>query len=270
MKRHVYEYDRIIIGGSLAALLYGYLNNLPVMYTSKREPLFFEKDMQGNSKSQLWKELSFQLALAGLLPFSGELESIRIDGENTLKAYPGGPTFSLFHFSELIVFDDESLEGWSGKLTKKERYQVLDWIIDRQSSPHELAYIKNPENFVNEIYFYPSERFDGNPKNKKDILAVSYLKKEQLLSSDYSDIHARFKVLECMKNAGAQGKRNGYDPKKKKVRRLSIKIESTRRDVNSVIVEPFSEKSLLKEYYRQPLSLGNYLSLLRKYFYGQD
>ena len=268
MKKHVYEYDRLVIGGSLASLLYGYLNGVPVMYTMQREPLFFEVDKKGNSKRQLWKELSFQLSLAGLLPFPGPLESIRIEGPNILKAFPGGPTFSTFHYSDLIVFDDEGIEGWHGTLKKKKEYKVLDWINDRQSSPHEISHISSYEPFVKEVYFYPSERVDGNPKKKKDILAISYLDKEQLDKVEYSDIYARFKVLDLMKKSGIQGRKNGLNPKTGKIRRLSIKIESTGRDVYTIPVEPFSENKLLDQYYgKQP---NKYLSLLRKYLHGKD
>lgn len=268
MKKHVYEYDKLVIGGSLASLLYGYLNGVPVLYTTQREPLFYEVDKKGNNKSQLWKELSFQLSLAGLLPFSGPLESIRIESPGILKAFPGGPTFSTFHYSDLVVFDDEKIEGWDGTLKKKSKYKVLDWIIDKQSSPHDFVHISSPGHFVKEVYFYPSERADGNPKKKKDILSISYLKKEHLDKMDYSDVYARFKVLDVMKSSGILGRRNGFDPKTGKVRRLSIKIESVGREVYTIPIEPFSETALLKQYYsKQP---KNYLHLLKKYLHGKD
>ena len=267
MREHVYEYDGLVIGGSLASLLYGYLNGVPVLYTTQREPLFYEVDKEGNSKSQLWKELSFQLSLAGLLPFPEPLESIRIESPNILKAFPGGSSSSTFHYSSLTVFDDERVEGWGGTLRKKNKYKVLDWIIDRQSSPHDLVHISSHDSFVKDVYFYPSERSDGNPKKKKDILSISYLKKEQLGKMEYSDVYARFKTLDMMKNSGVLGRRNGFDPKTGKVRRLSIKIESTGREVCTIPIEPFSETTLLKQYYgKQP---KNYLYLLKKYLHGK-
>ena len=97
---------------------------------------------------------------------------------------------------------------------------------------------------------------------------ISYLDKEQLDKVEYSDIYARFKVLDLMKKSGIQGRKNGLNPKTGKIRRLSIKIESTGRDVYTIPVEPFSENKLLDQYYgKQP---NKYLSLLRKYLHGKD
>jgi hypothetical protein len=269
MKKHTYEYERIIIGGSLASLLYGYCNNVPVVYTMPRIPLFFEKDKQGRSKSQIWREISFQMSLAGLLPTSSAAESIRIEEPGLLKVFPGGPTYSAFRYSDLIVFDDKNVEGWEGILEKDKRFKVLDWIDDRQSSPHDVEFLSHPESFVEEIYFYPSTRSDGNPRKKKDILAVSYLTKAQLSEMEYSDIYAKFKVLDAMKNAGIQGKKNGVDRKTGQSKRLSIKLETVHREIFDMPVEPHNEDELLEQLDNGGPK-GKYVTLLKRYLHGKD
>ncbi|MBW1717697.1 MAG: hypothetical protein JRJ77_18105 [Deltaproteobacteria bacterium] len=174
MKEQTYEYERIVIGGSLASLLYGYLNNIPVIYSMPRIPLFYEVDSERIAKRQIWQDLSFQMSLAGLLPMGDKVESMRVD-ENVIKAFTDGPVYGAFRFDELIVFDDTNLVGWKGTLKKKRKMKVLDWINDRKSAPHDVVRLTGSNDFVRDIYFYPSERMDGNPKKKRDILAISYL-----------------------------------------------------------------------------------------------
>jgi len=267
MKNQVYEYERIIIGGSLASLLYGYYNNVPVIYSTPRIPLFFEKDKRGDSKQQRWRELAFQMSLSGLLPMSDKVEGMRVEG-NILKSFTDGAVYGAFKFDELIVFDDADLSGWEGALKKKKKMKVLDWINDRKSSPHDVVRLSGPDDFVKDVYFYFSERMDGNPKKKKDILAISYLTEKQLRYVEYTDAYVKFKVLDMMKGAGIQGTKNGTDPRTGKTKRLSIRLETAQREVFTIPIEPFSDDDLLEKYCNVE-SKNKYASLLRKYFHGK-
>jgi len=267
MNKQIYEYERIIIGGSLASLLYGYYNGIPVIYSMPRVPLFYETDNEGNSKQQLWQKLSFEMALAGLLPMGNKTESMRSEGD-ILKAFTDGPVYGTFRSKDLIVFDDADLVGWGGILGKKKERRVLDWINDRKSSPHDVAHIAGSNNFVKDIYFYPSERMDGNPKKKKDILEISYLTEKHLSSAEYTDAYVKFKVLDMMKEAGIQGIKNGIDARTGKSKRLSIRIETAEREVSTIPIEPFDEDNLLEEY-RESEPRSKYSAKLREYLCGK-
>lgn len=261
-------HDKIIIGGSLASLLYGHYNDIPVIYVKPRVPLFYEEDEEGNSKEFMWRELAFQLSMAGLMPMSDKATGYRFEDDNSLKVFTEGAFYAVFKFNELIVFDDERLEGWEGTLEREDKYRVLDWINDRRSSPHNVAHLQTEDDFVKDVYFYPSKRIPGNWSEKKDILAVSYLTKEQVSHIDYSDIYIKFKVLDMMKDAGIQGKKNGKsikDPTKSN--RLSIKIETERREIQRIIKEPYSEEQLLV-HYRDEESKNKDIRKLRKYLDG--
>tara|TARA_R110000824_G_scaffold28420_2_gene95497 strand:- start:326 stop:1117 length:792 start_codon:yes stop_codon:yes gene_type:complete len=263
MKEQIYEHERIVIGGSLASLLYGYLNNIPVIYSMPRIPLFYEEH---GAKGEMWQELSFQMSLAGLLPMGNKVENMRVD-EDIIKAFTDGPVFGAFRFDELIVFDDANLVGWNGTLKKKRKMKVLDWINDRKSAPHDVVHLAGSNDFVRDIHFYPSERMDGNPKKKRDILAISYLSEKQLSDVDYTDAYVRFKVLDMMKKAGMQGIKNGIDASTGKSKRLSIRIETAEREVFSMPIEPFDEEDLLREY-QDSIPKNRYVGILRKYLCG--
>ncbi len=244
-----YHFDKIIVGGSLAALLYAHKNKIPVVYASPQVPLFFEVDRQGNSKKQLWYKVAFQLSLGGLILSHHRTTGYRIEDNNVLKVFTDGPFVSIIHYGELIVFDDNKLEGWEGELKYNKKYRVLDWINDRQSSPHRVEFLRGDDDFVKEVYFYPSERIDGNWSGKKDILALSHLSREQLDSVEYCDTYVRFKVLHLMQKAGIVGPKNGINTKSPTGHNhLSVKIETARRQAELVVIPPIDEDDLLEDF----------------------
>ena len=59
---------------------------------------------------------------------------------------------------------------------------------------NDLPTAESLNDFVKEIYFYPSLRFDGSV-DRKDAVAISYLKKYQLQTFENSDTYVKFKVL---------------------------------------------------------------------------
>lgn len=266
MKNKIYQYDRIIIGGSLASLLCGYCYNIPVIYTMPRIPLFFETDERLGSKSRLWRELSATMSLSGLLPMGNKTQSIRIE-DGTLKAFTEDPVYGHFAFDDIIVFDDTAIHGWDEKIEKEKKLMVLDWMNDRGSSPHDIDFLETPDDFVRDVHFYLSDRIFGNPQKKRDILSISWLTEQQIRSVEYTDTYARFKVLEMMTDAGIKGRKNGTDKKTGREKNLSIKIETASRDVLPVFREPFSEEELLRLYEEEP-SQNKYIRTLRKYLNG--
>ena len=241
------HHQKIIIGGSLAALLYGYKNKIPVVWTEPKIPLFFETYHKWYSKQELWHQLALQLSLAALAPMpSAGITSFRVE-DNILKMFTAGTFFSALEYDELIVFDDTNLEGWDDELEYDRKYRVLDWINNRRSAPHSISYRQTEDDFVNEVYFYPSKRIHGNWSGKRDILAVSYLTKEQVANMDYCDIYVRFRVLALMKEWGIKGPKNGIDKKNPtQHKRLAIKLETATRDVERRVKEPYDEDELLK------------------------
>ena len=81
LARHVYGYDKIVVGSSLRALLYAYYNGFPVIFTKINQPTLIdyfdpqinldgfnlqnetfelvsanEKEFRGVSKIELWKK----------------------------------------------------------------------------------------------------------------------------------------------------------------------------------------------------------------------
>lgn len=250
LDKHIYEYDQIIIGGTLSALIYSYTNNIPIIFNVAKPPHFFEqfkvrnnfslKDFKlnpkiefENSKLKLWQQLSFALSLGGLLLASSASSRIRIK-KDILKAATKNAKIIKYRFNKLIIFDDEAVHGLpepTVPLEEGSKKLVLDWVSVHSGMKHDHDSLKTDDDFVRKVLFYPSERLDGN-HDKKDLVALSYLTKSQLTSYEYSDTYVKFKVLKMMKEAGIRGARNGFsmeDPTKYK--HYALKIKPAKREV---------------------------------------
>lgn len=261
--QHMYIHDKIIIGGTLNALIYSYINNIPIIFNVPKPPYFFEHFQpdtslerffikpdiltlqgttntkeKGNSKLELWDKLTFILSLSGLMPLADKTLHLRIENEkNILKVITKNHKMIKFKFDKLIIFDDENVHGLptpKKSISKDDKKLVLDWIDVRRGMQHQFDYCVTDDDFVNRIHFYKSDRLCGD-HDKKDIVSFSYLTFDELNSYEFSDTYAKFKILHLMKKAGIKGPRNGRrqnDPTK--YIHYAIRIEPTRREVKEI------------------------------------
>ena len=296
MKDHTYEYDKIVIGSSVSALLYSYFNNIPAIFTNIEKPKFFERfslnanfndlgfdtatsnlamadfnQTIGVPKYYIWGRLVYLLSYAGLLPLSEKAISIRLEDKSILRVATEYSRFAKFKFNQLLVFSDDNFHGIESK--NSNLYEVIDWMNVRSGMTHGLDRIENTSNFVKCIHFYPSDRIDG-AHNKKDLVAVSHLTEEQLADFNYSDTYARFIVEDLMKKNGIKGRRNGRDTNNPNLYRYySIKIETAKREINNikyltspdenVIIMRSTDEELLQQYSG---TSNQYIQKLLKYF----
>jgi len=261
IKDHTYHYEHLIIGGNIEAVAYSYVKNIPLIYVRKSKPFRFDSldrgfDLSlfgidkkdkilttrsedraiGFYKKELWERLTFMLSLAGNLPFFDKVQSIRFESNNSAKVITTGSRTINITFSNLYVFEDVGLVDFPCEQKynsdNEKKYKVIDWINVRSGMNHRYDYFFTGEDFVNEIYFYPSDRIDGNHPNRKDIVCVSYMSEEQKDDIEYSDTYIKFKVLQLMKEAGIKGQSNGRDvnnPDRTIYR--AIKLEPAVRDI---------------------------------------
>jgi hypothetical protein len=256
------SFDEVVIGGGLNALVYAYCNDRVLIRARDEGPPpfdFFEPktdlsayrfqstdyELKSNAgiktvgapKRELWERLSFVLSLSGNMPFAGNVNAIRVNPEEKTIRVIGPGTVTEVSYERLRIFDDTDLHGL-GDLRKvettnflpPEKIKILDWFNVRSGCRHEYDHLSVGDNLVNEIYFYPSERVDGN-HDLKDLVAVSYLTREQMNEVEYSDTYTRLKVQGVMKECGIRGTRNGRDSKNpERYKYYAVRIESATRD----------------------------------------
>jgi len=263
------RFDEVVIGGGLSALTYAYSNNATLIRAADIGPPpfdFFEPNVDlslfffppttyklktnsgarttGIPKLVFWERLSYLMSVSGKLPFSDKAKSIRVDPEQKKISVIGTGNSSMkIKYDKLRIFDDTDLHGLEfcilgdnektqfANFLPPKKFKVLDWFNVRSGCKHEYDYFHTDNDFVREVYFYPSERLDGK-HNLKDLVAVSYLTRDQLNEVEYSDTYARFKILALMKENGIRGSRNGRDQKyPEKYKYYAVRIEATTRDV---------------------------------------
>ncbi len=107
----VFEYENVVIGSSLKAVLYAYTHNYPIFFSEQRRPFrfdYFAPDVDlsalkmptcqkslttfegvkvlGQAKELLWERLLFLLSLDGKVPLSTLCQSMRYDGNTMVCA----------------------------------------------------------------------------------------------------------------------------------------------------------------------------------------
>jgi len=238
------EYKNIVIGSSLPALLFSYYNNYPIIINSLRRPFRFDNlsmdvelhDETIRNKSHLWSAVALRLSLEGLSPFGPAVQALRIK-DNIISNVVEPGTSMKIGFEKCYVFDDDNLTVENEIIEEPGGYvRVFDWMNVRRGTTHGIDYLGSEDDFVRHIYFYKSERIDGN-HNKKDLVAVSYLRKEDLEDFGYSETMARFKIQKEMSAHGIIGAKSGltHDGKQRK---YNVKVEPDYR-----YVQPLGRRS---------------------------
>lgn len=272
LKAHEYEYDSIVLGSDLRAVVYAYLNRLPLIFNKKEPPFSFEffppyfdvsifdvhssviklqGKTLGNSKLELWTRLVHSLSLSGLLPVARPATSLRVE-DDVLKVFIKKSHVFRFKFNKLYVFDADNLDGISID-TQIKKYQVVDWMNVRSGCKHNHDYWNSSDEFVNELYFYPSERVSGD-HNFKDVVSISYMTEDQLHDPNYGDVFVRFRTKKIMRGLGIKGMKNGKNPNyphasSEPHKYCAVRLETVKREIRPLkkYLNCNSEKVVLLE-----------------------
>ncbi len=252
------KFENIVIGSSLSALLFAIKNDYPLFFAEERRPFRFdylepetnlaflkipvrprkslttlgkEKSI-GVPKELLWERLLFLMSLKGNVPLSNLCHNIRYDGERVVCSNEYSKIME-FRFDKCHYFGDKNSIGFIEKTNlDEETYICYDHIAFNSGGKHEIDFIYTGDDFVSEIWFYSSDRIDGNTP-VRDACTVSKLTESQLLDFDYSETMARFKALKIMKDNGMRGKQNGYT-KKGTPRHYDFRTTSIRRETSII------------------------------------
>lgn len=230
------SYENIVVGSDLKAVLFAYVNDYPIFFTEPRLPNrfdYFDPTIElgsvgvptmiselktptgtkqvGTPKYFLWERLAFLMSLRGHMPLSSLCEKIRYDGEKIVCTNDYSKIYE-FHFDTCYYFGDNNISGLIDfESETKAEYICYDYIAFNRGGKHEVDYISTGDDFVGEIWFYSSDRIDGNT-GVKDACVLSRLTKEQIQHPDYSETMARFKLEQTLYDHGMKGPLNCYSP----------------------------------------------------------
>ena len=290
------KYDKIVIGSSLKAVMFAFNKRYPILFTTPHRPFRFDyfqpqtdlsflklrtntkqlntlngSFLVGSQKQILWERLLFLLALDSKVPLSNLANSIRFE-DNSITCFNEYSKIAKIGFDECYYFGDDNISGLAQeKALADEVFMCYDWVAFNRGGKHDVDYIKTNDQFVQEIWFYPSDRIDGKTA-VKDACLVSKLTKEQMSSFDFSETMARFKLIHEMETRGMKGKFNGYGPNGKpkyyKFRTTSIYRESNKRKNQNkpksthIKITKSSEKDLLRDLQKSSVAYDRFLKYL--------
>lgn len=242
----------VVIGYSLEAVCYSFLNDCHLIINSLRRP--FEFDIIENyedhewlgtrNKSEAWSQVVLEQSLDGFCPFGSHVESVRVEN-NTIKVVPESGTLMELEFENCYIFDDENVAVPNELLKKRgDMYRVFDWMSVRTGTTHKFDTIETKDSFINKIYFYKSRRIDGH-HNKKDLVAESFLTGDQLAEFDFSETMAKFKIQSIMGAEGIKGSRSGISKNGKQIY-YNVKIEPDYRYVEPLGKSKYKDSENVK------------------------
>jgi|TARA_R110002072_G_scaffold75497_4_gene177683 hypothetical protein len=229
--KNEYNFEDLIIGGSLESLLYSYFNNVKILvidplYPFKLSTIEYHENLRllGYSKdeviykSEMWERLGFVLSMTGLMIMPNIITSSRKKDDSYVLITDHNKRITI-NSENTTVFDQ----------VEEKNISVYDWFNVRSGNNHNHKIIEDKsEKFVKNIHFYTPTRIGGN-RNMKDLVAESYLLKQDVETVDHSEGIARLKVLRMMKSAGIRGQSNGVSKAGIK-QHYALKIEHTHRD----------------------------------------
>ena len=174
----------------------------------------------------------FLLSLGGNIITTKDVANLRLFEDKIIISNEYSKIMEL-GFEKCYYYGDDGAQGFVQKVDLDEEiYMCYDYIAFNSGGKHEIDFIHTGDDFVSEIWFYSSDRIDGNTP-VRDACAVSKLTESQLRDFDYSETMTRFKVLKIMKDNGMRGKQNGYT-KKGTPRHYDFRTTSIRRETSII------------------------------------
>lgn len=254
MKNEVHKYDKVVIGSTLEGLVYAYLHGLPVFYPNIKRPVYFdtlepnnikwdfinhdnmittvktpEKEiMIGSSKLLVWNKLSFMLSFTGLMPCSNP-QSLRID-EDLIKITTENNKLLKIKANEILLFDDENVEGLTQPYKLNESVKVYDWIeFSRFSQDINFNLIQTEYDFCNKLWIITSK----DKRAKYDGCIISNASNLLEVQNELTDYVLRFTLKSIFKKYDIKGRCNGIDNRygKAKQKYVSVRPNFFHRDI---------------------------------------
>ncbi|NDC31342.1 MAG: hypothetical protein EBZ58_10485 [Bacteroidetes bacterium] len=187
------NYSTIILGGTLEALIHSYVEGIPLIMVNPQLPFYRDADPTGLNKNLAWRRLSYYLSYAGLNPLADKASTCRFDEDNILTVF-GKTAYKIqIKYNNIIRYDE---------IKPTEKLRVLDTIKVENIQAQDIEVINKintGEEFITEFYTMIDNKIS-------QLIAVSHLTQAQLKEENYSEVYARLKATEVLKNHGVVGR----------------------------------------------------------------
>lgn len=254
MKNFIHEVDQAVFGSTMCALMYAYVNQIPLFYSTLNKPKSFEYfdpkysfsninnkneilcnneiKTYGMKKVDLWNGLCLELSLNGLMPLADNVSSARLD-EDLLKVTTKNSKVIRIKFNKLHMFE-ENVEGLP--LTTKTINEgiIYDYFEFETLHEYKKMFIETNEDFVNQVYI----------SDRKGVI----ISKLNDLTEELPDYAINFRLLELCKEYKIIGRQNGiyhYRKELKIPRFKKLKVKFNQRLVQKTKLNLYEEQNNL-------------------------
>jgi len=208
------EYDTIVLGGTLEALIHSYVEGIPLIMVNPQIPFHLDNDPRGSNKERIWSKLSYYLSYAGLNPIGLKAGNYRLDEDKKITIF-GKTAYKVeIQYKNIFRYDE---------IQPTEKLRVFDYIKlenIQSSNIQTINNIKTNEDFINSFYTMINERMS-------DIVSISSLTQAQLNSEEYGIVVARMKTEDVLKKNGIVGR---VEQLKKGCRTHRLKTTTLKRE----------------------------------------
>lgn len=231
------EYDTIILGGTLEALIHSYVEGIPLIMVNPQIPFYRDVDPLDSNKAKIWNKLSFYLSYAGLNPIGQKAASYRFDEDNIITIF-GKTAYKIeVKYKNIIRYD---------QVQPTEKLRVLDYIKLENiqiSDINTINQINTGDDFINSFYTMIDHKISH-------IASISLLSQEQLNTEQYSEVYARLKTVDILQSHGIVGRieklKKGQRIHKLKAMILHRQVLlDTRQQENKILIQRKQTKSPL-------------------------
>jgi len=222
----IFEHRDIVVGNSLDAVVFAFNNGYPIYFAHSERPFRFDyldpdidlsclkmptcnkslttfngEKPVGISQEALWERLLFIMSIVGHAPLSDMCNSIRHD-DSKITCFNEYSKIAEVRYEKMYNFKRDD---------KNSKLLCRDWVAFNSGGKHDVDLIETSDDFVNQIWFYQSDRICGNTM-VKDACAVSVIDDEAIEDFEYGQTMVRFKVVKEMKDRGMKGLLSSYGP----------------------------------------------------------
>ena len=201
-----FNYDNVVIGSSLEAILFAHFNRYHIIWTKNESPYPFElleEDFGlGQNKYDIWTRHAFLLGIGGFCPFNDNIQNIYILDGNRLRL-AGQQGYKYFiNYKQIHVFNDHNLHGLPlpvGKYNKD--VKIIDWFrTDRINLMSLEDHYRRKNRMFKETYLYYKSQ-------NKRVISFSYCTEKQLEKDELPIYLLRRRMQEYLLDLGAPSHR---------------------------------------------------------------
>ena len=198
-----FNYDNVVIGSSLEAILFAHFNRYHIIWTLNESPYPFERLEEdfglGINKYNIWTRHAFLLGIGGFAPFNDNITNIYILEDNKLRIASKDGYKYLINYKQLHIFSDHGLHGLPLPVGIHEgSVKIIDWYSTKNFSLKKLSeyYFRNNPMF--------QELFAFKYNNSIRAASISYCSQEDL-DNDSLPIHLlNLRIYQYFKELGVK------------------------------------------------------------------